>query len=70
MKEEITLLSNGNGDFKAGVEHGTKTPEYGLTITMAIFFIVGEMAGSGILALPRLVISLPKKPFVRVNPLA
>lgn len=24
----------------------------GLTITMAIFFIVGEMAGSGILALP------------------
>ena len=57
LKEESSLLRNGNGEFKAGVEHGTKTPEYGLTITMAIFFIVGEMAGSGILALPRLVFS-------------
>ena len=54
MKEEITLL-NGNEEFKAGVAHGVETPQYGLTVTMAIFFIVGEMAGSGILALPRFV---------------
>ena len=54
MKEEITLLKSGSEvGFKAGVAHGTTTPEYGLTVTMAIFFIVGEMAGSGILALPR-----------------
>lgn len=53
MKEEINLLKNGENGFKAGVAHGTTAPEYGLTITMAIFFIVGEMAGSGILALPR-----------------
>ena len=48
MKEEKSLLSLE----KSKVE-SNKDQDYGLTITMAIFFIVGEMAGSGILALPQ-----------------
>ena len=48
MIEENSLLKSDNPKVEVH-----KDPEYGLTITMAIFFIVGEMAGSGILALPQ-----------------
>lgn len=48
MKEEKTPLK-----FEKSKVEGHKDPNYGLTITMAVFFIVGEMAGSGILALPQ-----------------
>ena len=48
MIEENSLLKSGTSKVESH-----KDPEYGLTITMAIFFIVGEMAGSGILALPQ-----------------
>lgn len=55
--ESIQTLDGGNVDKSGGDSNEYHIPKHGLSVLTCALFIVGEMAGSGVLALPKAVVN-------------